>query len=360
MKILLINTVNNREKNKTGGRILVERNLRVLQKCFGKENIIQYEIEFYKSKMFAFFHSLLGYVGGMTAYYDRAIIEFIREEGIDLCFFTGSFFGKCYRNIKIPIVSFIDNVEFVFFKQRIKNLSFILKVLYIPYQFALYKNEKLCVQQSTLLITLNERNSKEILGLYGRASDIIWPFTLKDTYTIQQEIDFNGNLLLFIGSDFFGNTEGLFWFIENCLDYIDAQLVVIGSGMDRYEGRYTSKNVIFKGFVDSLEYWYQIADAVVLPIISGSGMKTKTAEAMMYGKKIFGTKEAFEGYDFLDKHDDACLCSSKEEFVSQLQYFFQNKHAKYYPKVRECYLQHYSDDCYNELLKMSLSSLLTG
>jgi len=35
---------------------------------------------------------------------------------------------------------------------------------------------------------------------------------------------------------------------------------------------------------------------VILPIISGSGMKTKTAEALMYGKSIIGIKEAFEGY----------------------------------------------------------------
>ena len=41
--------------------------------------------------------------------------------------------------------------------------------------------------------------------------------------------------------------------------------------------------------VDCLETWYEKADVVISPIFLGSGMKTKTAEALMYGKPILGT-----------------------------------------------------------------------
>lgn len=44
------------------------------------------------------------------------------------------------------------------------------------------------------------------------------------------------------------------------------------------------------------EYIYN-ADFLIAPIFEGSGMKLKTAEALMYGKTVFGTTEAFEGYD---------------------------------------------------------------
>lgn len=40
---------------------------------------------------------------------------------------------------------------------------------------------------------------------------------------------------------------------------------------------------------------------MVMPIFSGSGMKVKTAEALMYGKFLIGTKEAFEGYEIDEK-----------------------------------------------------------
>lgn len=42
-------------------------------------------------------------------------------------------------------------------------------------------------------------------------------------------------------------------------------------------------------------------------------MKTKTAEALMYGKTIIGTKEAFEGYVLDEKAMK--LCSNAQEFI---------------------------------------------
>ena len=42
--------------------------------------------------------------------------------------------------------------------------------------------------------------------------------------------------------------------------------------------------------------WYRGALAVVAPIRSGSGMKTKVAEALMHGKRVVGLPEAFVGY----------------------------------------------------------------
>ena len=39
------------------------------------------------------------------------------------------------------------------------------------------------------------------------------------------------------------------------------------------------------GEVESLAQWYHDAYFVVAPIFDGSGMKTKVAEALMYGKE---------------------------------------------------------------------------
>ena len=49
----------------------------------------------------------------------------------------------------------------------------------------------------------------------------------------------------------------------------------------------------------------------------GSGMKSKTAEALMYGKPILGTKEAFEGYD-TDPAKVGALCNTATEFIETI------------------------------------------
>ena len=85
---------------------------------------------------------------------------------------------------------------------------------------------------------------------------------------------------------------------------------------------------------------YYAADVVVMPIFSGSGMKTKTAEALMYGKNILGTKEAFEGYDM----DSNCMygCQTAEMFIDTFR-SMGNNITSFNPHSRNLYLEKYSE-----------------
>lgn len=66
-------------------------------------------------------------------------------------------------------------------------------------------------------------------------------------------------------------------------------------------------------------------------------MKVKTAEALMHGKTIVGTKEAFEGYEtntpgiFFECHD-------KNEFINAINKLLSQKHL-YNADSRELFLK---------------------
>ena len=68
--------------------------------------------------------------------------------------------------------------------------------------------------------------------------------------------------------------------------------------------------------VPDLNVFYQDADYVILPIMSGSGMKVKTAESLMYGKFLIGTDEAFRGYDI--SSNEGIVCNSAEDFITAI------------------------------------------
>ena len=53
------------------------------------------------------------------------------------------------------------------------------------------------------------------------------------------------------------------------------------------------------------------------PIFDGSGMKTKVAEALMYGKKVVGTPEAFSGYEDIVKKA-GWVCTTAVDFVAAI------------------------------------------
>ena len=108
---------------------------------------------------------------------------------------------------------------------------------------------------------------------------------------------------------------------------VKARLVVVGKGMDALAGELSRENIEVHGFVDDLDAFYYRADIMVLPIFSGGGMKTKTAEAMMFGKTIFGTAESFIGYD-LDHDKAGALCGTADEFVAAIGRFSASRPSK--------------------------------
>ena len=100
--------------------------------------------------------------------------------------------------------------------------------------------------------------------------------------------------------------------------------------------------------VESLDEFYYNADFVISPIFEGSGMKTKTAEALMFGKTIFGTKEAFEGYSF-DYGKVGCLCNNAEDFICAIDNYNLTK-FRFNDYSRNMYLRNYSFNKLHEIL----------
>ena len=49
------------------------------------------------------------------------------------------------------------------------------------------------------------------------------------------------------------------------------------------------------GFVDAPEDFYRFVECVINPEIGGTGLKTKTIEALAHGRAVIGTRRAFEG-----------------------------------------------------------------
>lgn len=258
---------------------------------------------------------------------------------------------------QISIIVFFHNCESDHFIQYILTKIPFCKKLFQKYVTLqrIRKTESYYCSKADKLITLNNRDSQSLNKYYGRAADFIWPTTFSDSFSPDNAKYTNDQYILFIGSDFYGNTDGLFWFIKNCMPHIHIPLKIIGYGMEKYASEYNSSNVEFIGCVDNLAPYITDSTAIVLPIISGSGMKTKTCECLMYGKKIFGTTEAFIGYDKINETSCSC-CNTADDFVSKINSFLNTINEcqnipnsyKYLPDVRQYFLENYEQKIQEE------------
>lgn len=342
MKLLYVKYATNNKKA-NGGDIGNARNYQYLSNIVDKENIYDFVLPYYSNKLQTLFYTLLGFSGGVKFNTNRNIYNFAKKNCIDCIFIDSSIIGPISKKIykKFFVIHFFHNVESLYYKQYFSSKKkYITKFLKVKTVKII---EKRACDYSSQIITLNLRDSNEIEMMYGRKADFQIPILFRDRFDIAKTNCICDIDLLFIGFDFYGNTEGLFWFIENCLDKINGSLIVIGGGMDKYSNRYKNKRVLFKGFVENLDEYLYKTKAVVLPIISGSGMKTKTCEALMFGKTIFGTQEAFEGYDGIET--SGCYkCNSSAEFIISINNFLKTENSYFKPKIRQYFLDNFELD----------------
>jgi glycosyltransferase involved in cell wall biosynthesis len=124
--------------------------------------------------------------------------------------------------------------------------------------------------------------------------------------------------------------------------WIDIPVVIVGKGFEtmRVELERPGKVTVI-GEVDSLSDWYRRCQFVIAPIFDGSGMKTKVAEALMYGKKIIGTPEAFVGYEkIVDRA--GYVCETSKEFIYAMEVATRTINLGFDYEVRSLYEELYS------------------
>jgi hypothetical protein len=348
MKVLIINQDFSNFGGEFGGVVGVNRNTNLLRKILGEDNIEVYNIPMYKNKIYMFLYWLFGYTAGLTSKNIREIKRMLLYRKFEIVFLNSSLFGKIAKSIRknrMPVITFFHNIEINYYKSFYEKRKKIKKLWYHISKYNILNSEKNSILYSKKVMVLNNRDSYEVEKIYHRIPDFILPVTFYDVYNNNvalQSKSLNNKQLLFVGLDSPLNTDGLFWFIENCFDEINACLLVVGIGMEKYRNRYSQKKVNFIGYVENISTYYYQADAVVLPILSGSGMKTKTCEALMYGKTIFGTTEAFQGYEAIDFTEHKWLCNSPVEFIENINDFLLNDQSRINEYSRNIFLNNYS------------------
>lgn len=261
---------------------------------------------------------------GQTNHILLDILKTIKKYQIEVIYFDGSVFGNLYRRIKhadknIRIITYFHNVEIVYYLQRIR-FEGLSRLLLLP---SIYYNEFGSVKYSDDLILLNQRDVNQLQNIYSiqikNKAIFEIPIFLLDRFDPNRSLEKCDYKFLFIGSGFYANLHGVKWFIEKVLPFISGKLLVIGKGMDVLKKKYSdSEKLEIKGEVDNLTKYYYEDNIVVSPIFLGSGMKTKTIEALMYNKYIVGTKEAFVGLANDEIDEVGTVCNNSKEFISVL------------------------------------------
>lgn len=359
-KVLFITSTDIYDMYGDGGVKGSRKNFMLVEQCFGRQNTFLCTfpskngvkpppdaVAFRRTR--SHLGELIAALLGCKIYFpwtEKKIFHLIKKLQIDLLFIDGSVLGRLARiRGKYKTIVFYHNIESDYSWNKVKNKGF----QYLPAFWAAKYNDK-CGIKADKVLCLNERDSDRLYELHRRRADFLIPVTFTDTFEEQRTCHNYERRLLFLGSLFPPNQISIEWFIREVMPKLDnIGLDIVGKNFEQKKSEY-EQNIGVKviGSVQDLSQYYYTHAAVVLPILQGAGMKVKTAEAMMYGRRIFASDEALVGYDTADV-PGITRCNTSDEYAEAINGYFNSGVLESYQKdVRKRYLEKYDTLCMKE------------
>lgn len=266
------------------------------------------------------------------------IKKYIKKNKYKFIFFDDSNNGKIVKKIKqiypeiCCIVNFHNNEQKYYYDMYKRR-----NVLFYPLYIASKINQIYSSTFGDKLVFITERDKKEVSN--GKQSYVI-PATLKDTFSEVKESNFLGDYFLFFGSSFYANNEAVEFIINKIAPFVEEKIIIAGSGMDiTFKNTKVPKNVTILGFIDNVQKLFNNAKAFLCPIFSGSGMKIKLVEALMYGKTIICSEFAAIGFE--KKEKVFIIANTPQEYISCIRNYNE---PSFNTNSRLLYLEQYDEN----------------
>ena len=230
------------------------------------------------------------------------------------------------------IVLRCHNVEHEIWERLTRNTGNPLKRAYLRVlteRLRRFEIDQLDLIDAMLSISPKDDANFRELGFQGRS--IVVPISL-ELESYRPEHHSSEMALSFIGSlDWFPNLEGLEWFLEN-VDLSGLRCPITGDAVKfNVAGRNPPANlaqgapegVIVHGEVPSAVDFINAYPLMMVPLFSGSGMRTKILEAMALEKVVVTTSLGLEGINARDGVE-VLVADSGEEFRQKIAWALED------------------------------------
>lgn len=254
--------------------------------------------------------------------------EVIQLEGIYLCLYIPII--RKYSKAKIILRA--HNVEHALWQEITASEKNPLKKFYLRLQTKRIKSFEIAQLFAVDGITTVTENDKDILQTYKSATPIrVLPFGVSTIENPISPIKQSITDIAFIGAlDWMPNLEALQWFINDVWPgilkaYPLLKFHIAGRNASPSFATYITqkKNVVFHGEVPDSSAFLSQYSILVVPLLSGSGIRVKIIEAMRQGLAIIASPKAAEGIPVIHGKN-ILLAEHPEDFITSIGMIIEN------------------------------------
>jgi polysaccharide biosynthesis protein PslH len=238
--------------------------------------------------------------------YEAKLIELLQTNTFDIIQLETLYLApyidtiRKYSNAIISMRS--HNIEFEIWERITSNIKSGPKKWYLSYLTSKLKRYEVeTLKEYDYLVAISDRDLKKFKQLGYDSGSMTTPIGLElDNYINTNKAIVNNNLC-FIGSlDWIPNIEGLKWFTDEVWPLIqrknsNIRLNVAGRNTSDDLKNQNLPHVNVIGEVDDAVDFINSHTIMIVPLLSGSGMRVKILEGMALGKTVITTSMGLEG-----------------------------------------------------------------
>ena len=258
--------------------------------------------------------------------FDKKLIHILGQDEYDVIHLESLFMTPYLSTIRkyseARIVLRSHNLEHLIWERLANSTGNKAKRIYLKHLASRLKQyEKRTINEVDGIAAISFEDTERFKELECKVPLVTIPFGI-DLEKHQPKEKSTENVTLFhIGAmNWAPNEEAINWFLDEIwpgLSHLDLKLHLAGRLMPDYISKQSNERLIIDGEVESAADFMNSHDIMVVPLLSGSGMRIKIIEAMAHGKTIVSTTVGAEGIDYKDR-ENILIADSKEEFVTTI------------------------------------------
>ncbi|MFC2121734.1 glycosyltransferase family 4 protein [Bacteroidota bacterium] len=293
----------------------------------------------------------------------KELINLLNKESFDIIQIEGLYMAQ-YINIirkhsRALIALRSHNIEHEIWQRTAKQIKPGIKRLYLMNMAARIKRLKLQIMNKyDLLIPITHRDAEVYQNLGNKKAVFVSQtgINIQDLISVSDKPDFPS--VFHIGAlDWGPNQEGIKWFIDNIWSSVtkkhnNIKFYIAGRNAPQWFINNLNKNNIeYVGEVENAYKFMSEKAIMIVPLLSGSGMRIKIIEGMAIGKTIISTSIGAEGINCINEKD-IIIADTKEEFISQLEKLISNH--KLFEEIGKNAVKFVTENFDNKIISNSL------
>ncbi len=154
-----------------------------------------------------------------------------------------------------------------------------------------------------------------------------------DKYFKKYDLKEKSNTIFSISAlDWLPNIEGLEWFLKNVWEELfninpNIELHIAGKSTPDWLKKLERKNVFIHGFVDDAILFKKSYQLMLVPLLSGGGMRVKIIEGMAAKKCIISSSIGAEGIEYTNKKN-IVIADTAKEWVDAILFYLENQNER--------------------------------